>query len=76
MSEQGHAGAGRFRNDAWRWPLGAGQPAGWTQVHAEGAAPAPRGWLAAAAVPGFGLCLHGGNCENNARLSDMHVLQV
>ena len=76
VSALGHAGAGRFRNDAWMWPLGGEAPKAWTQVHAAGDAPAPRGWLAAAAVPGFGLCLHGGNCENNLRLSDMHVLQA
>ena len=76
VSEQGHAGAGRFRNDAWRWPLGGEEPKAWTQVHAAGEPPAPRGWLAAAAVPGLGLCLHGGNCENNERLSDMLVLQA
>jgi N-acetylneuraminic acid mutarotase len=76
VSAQGHAGAGRFRNDARTWPLGGEAPKVWTQVRAAGDAPAPRGWLAAAAVPGFGLCLHGGNCENNARLSDMHVLQA
>ncbi len=76
VSAQGHAGAGRFRNDAWTWPLREGSPAGWTAVHAEGDAPAPRGWLAAAAVPGIGLCLHGGNSDSNERLGDLHALQL
>ena len=77
VSAQGHAGAGRFRNDAWAWRLGdADAHAGWTPVCAAGDGPAPRGWLAAAAVPGVGLCVHGGNSESNTRLADMYALQL
>jgi hypothetical protein len=76
VSAAGHAGAGRFCNDAWAWPLGADakQPC-WTRVEASGEAPAPRGWLACATVPGYGMVMHGGNSDSNARLDDMHALK-
>jgi hypothetical protein len=76
VSAAGHAGAGRFNNDAWAWRLGSDAAnAGWTLVQAAGEAPAPRGWLACASVPGLGLLVHGGNSDSNERLDDMYVLK-
>lgn len=48
MSDGGHAKAGQFSSDCFSFDPVA---KAWTKLEAEGEGPAPRGWMAACAVP-------------------------
>lgn len=76
-STQGHEGAGAFSNDVFCMDTahGRGAASAWHKLQPEGQPPMPRGWFAAAAVPG-GMVVYGGNSASNERLEDMWLLKV
>jgi len=69
-TDLGHEGAGTYTNEVLRFSAASG----WKRLAAEGAAPSPRGWLAAACMPAC-MVVHGGNSPSNERLGDMHMLR-
>lgn len=86
-SDKGHAGAGNFTSAVYclcpptsacsqsQTPHAAHDGAVWHTLSATGEAPGPRGWFAAAVVPGAGdLLVHGGLGTENERLGDMYRL--
>lgn len=73
VSALGHAGAGKFNADVWAWDTASAAP-GWLRVEVAGPGPCARGWLAAAAMPGAGLAVHGGNTDSNERVGDAWLL--
>ena len=69
-TDLGHEGAGTYTNEVLRFSAASG----WKRLSADGAAPSPRGWLAAACMPAC-MVVHGGNSPSNERLGDMHMLR-
>lgn len=77
-SNAGHMGAGKMLDDVWAHDV---QGERWRKVETEvkggERGPAPRGWFAAAAIPGRGnkVVVQGGLGEDNERLGDVWVLE-